>query len=262
MFLIYGFNRIISAACAAVIGPLMGVSHWLALAAISLLTALVALLVFKCCSNQKKIRRAKDIALARILEIRIYKDDLLGIFSAFGRILAATLRYLGLCLLPLIVMILPIGLMLVHMGAWFEYRPLQIGNVSLVTVSASDPGSVILESSSGIRIETDAFILPDQTVTWRIAVADASTPQQVIVRSGGEAYPRIVAAAGTGIYPRLDSTVMGRLANPIEESIPPDGSVKYIEVQHPKSGRHWILGWLVLSMLAGLILKYPLRVEF
>lgn len=262
MFLIYAFNKAVSSICAAIIGPLAGLSYGLALGAISLVTALVALLVFKCCSNQGRIKRAKDVALARILEIRIYKDDLFGIFSAFGRILAATLRYLALCIVPLAVMILPVGLMIFHMAAWFEYRPLQNGDTALVTAAMNGDCTPVLESSSGIRIETDAFVLRDQTATWRISLTDDDNPQWLTVKAGGKEFVKEVHSCGSGrIYPRLDSSVAGRLANPVERPLLPSDAIRSIEVQYPKSGRHWLAGWLVLSLLAGWILKYPLRVE-
>ncbi len=262
MFLICGFNRVVSAVCAAVIGPLIGVSGWLALGAVSLLTALIALLVFKYGSSQSRIRRAKDIALARILEIRIYKDDLSGIFGAFGRILLATARYLSLCLFPLLVMMIPIGLMLIHMAAWFEWRPLRNGDTVLVTAAMDGESLPVLESSSGIRIETEAFVVPDQPATWRISVVDDAEPQWIAVTAEGERFVKQAHAGEAGpVYPFLDAFFPGKLANPVEPPLPPSGAVHRLKVQHPKSGRHWIAGWLVLSMAAGLILKYPLRVE-
>ena len=59
------------------------------------------------------------------------------------------------------------------------------------------------------------------------------------------------------------------LANPAEPRLPVDGPAQLVNVQYPKGSFslgsmhvHWIVALFILSMLFGIVLKYPLKVDF
>jgi len=56
--------------------PFRGMTPWIGMAVISLVTGIFMLLIFRLTSNQKGIRQVKDKIKAHLMEIRLFKDNL------------------------------------------------------------------------------------------------------------------------------------------------------------------------------------------
>ncbi len=124
--------------------------------AVSLLTALLMLEVYKLTSNQAAIRRAKDRIKAHLYEMRLYKDNMRVTLAAQGAILKANLAYMGANLKPLAVMIVPLVLILAQLSLWFDRAPLRPGEEALVKAgleASADPVTLdlALETPPGPR---------------------------------------------------------------------------------------------------------------
>ena len=116
-------NRIFNAACDGLMAPFLSLNPWVGLSVFSLIITVVALLAFKFCSNQRDIARARGKMLARLLELRLYKDNVFGIFSTLARVLVGILVYMKAYLIPVAILIIPVSLILIQLSCWFDGRP-------------------------------------------------------------------------------------------------------------------------------------------
>ena len=81
------FNCIITNLFELLCSPFAELDPWWGLSALSVLTGVVMLVIFRFTSNQGGIRSAKNRIKAFFLEVRLYNDDLGLIFSAQKNIL-------------------------------------------------------------------------------------------------------------------------------------------------------------------------------
>lgn len=264
-------NRGVGAGIALAMRPWAGASPWLGLAAVSLVLALLALLAFKFCSNQRALRRARNRMLAHVLELHLFRDDLAGIFGAFARVLLGALGYIKETLKPLLVLAPPLLLLLVHLSGWFEWRPLRRAEPALLTARADAPLTAV--AAPGLRLESAPFVSPLRRETiWRFWVEDERAPLWIEVRSGAAAERKSVNAgrALVAVSPaRVRDGAWARLLHPAEPPLPAGGPLRELAVDYPRreitlGGRrvNWLLAVFVLSLGFGLVLKYPLRVEW
>ena len=101
------FNAITSAIFGVILAPF---GHGFAafdLLVWPVLAGVVALLVYKKISDQAGIRRAKDRIMVHLLEVVLYRDDLVGVLKSTARALAYNVVYLAHNVLPLLVMFVP-----------------------------------------------------------------------------------------------------------------------------------------------------------
>jgi len=255
------------------------VSPWAGLIFFSLLTAVAALIAYKFCSNQKALKRRKGIAIGRLLEIRLYQDDLPGIFGTLGRLGVATGWYLFESFKPLVVLLAPVMLLLFQLSCWYQFRPLQVEEVALVSImtdetSALDELDLQLRSSPGITIETEPFRTRDgREALWRIRGKAQDPEGWVEFEDGNGVLRKSVSVAPSGLRPvskqRLRDGHLVRLMYPMEPRIPDPSPIKIFRLNYGDAALYigsrevnWIVALFVLSVLFGLILQKPFRVEF
>jgi len=101
---------------------------------LSLLAGVLMLLIFRSTSNQAKIKEVKDKMKAHLLEISLFKDSPAIILSAQKNLLLYNAQYMKYALKPMLYMILPISMMLIHLDGWFGYRPLKVGESAIFSV--------------------------------------------------------------------------------------------------------------------------------
>jgi hypothetical protein len=270
--LINGFSN---RACDLLVLPFRDVNPLAALTVFAFLTGVVMLLVYKFTSNQKAIRRAKDLMQAHVLAVRLFQDQLGVVLRAYGRILNATLGYLRHSLLPLAIMFLPLALLLVQLDARFAYRAARVGEPLLLTIRVAQAGdieSVTLELPAELALtapllrdaqnrEVVARIEPEKVGHWTVGVkiAGGVYAKQLIVGDGLENLS--LERAGPGL--------LDRILHPVEDPLPAAAPVESIAVNYPERrmtlGRfdvNWIVAFFILSLVAGFAMKRPLRAEF
>src|SRR6185295_6726325 len=118
------FNAIVSAVFTRLLAPFGAGrtwSAWLDIALWSVLGGVVALLVYKKVSNQKGIARAKNDIKVHMLEIRLYNEDILGVFTSTAKILGKNLIYVAHNLLPMVVMFVPMMAILFQLEAHYAF---------------------------------------------------------------------------------------------------------------------------------------------
>lgn len=142
--------------------------------------ALLALL-YHATSDPARIRRARDLFKARVLEMRIYPDDLVLLTRALLGAIAAQGSYLRAAARPIVLVALVAVPMFVQVEARYGRAPLGSGDRSLVTASLKpdlDVRSVptSLTAGDGVVVDPKSVRAPAaREVVWRVDVARAGT---------------------------------------------------------------------------------------
>lgn len=241
-------------------------SPGLGLALISAAAGVGMLWVFQKTSNQAGIRAAKRLVQAHLLELRIYRDEPGVMWRAQKSLLAANLRYMGLMLQPALIMGLPFAILLVHLDAFYGRAPLPVGAAAIVSMGIGGPagGSVpVLDAPPGVAVETPAVRVLDQgQVSWRIRPQQAISGLLRIRVDGATVEKRIEAGPGPRFVPgRKVSSLWDAVWHPNEPRIAAP-HVAWVEIRYPDATvewlgirMHWLIWFIVVSMLAALLLK-------
>lgn len=257
--------------------PFRGLPPWFGMAAVSFLTALLMLAVYKLTSNQSAIRRAKDRIKAHLLEMRLYRDNMRASWGAQAGILKANLAYMAANLKPLAVMIVPLVLILARLSLWYDRAPLEPGAETLVKVGlagTADPLALDLRLETPPAVEISAppvRIADEHEVVWRIKALSAGQGR-LILRAGDRAIEKTVAVGGRNLA-RVSAlatrgSFLKRVLYPGEPPLPDGTPVRSVEVLYPARtlaafglGVHWLVAYLVLSIAFGFALKGVFKVE-
>ena len=257
--------------------PFRALSPWFGMIAASLVTALLMLEVYKLTSNQTAIRRAKDRIKAHLYEMRLYKDNMRVTLAAQGAILKANLAYMGANLKPLAVMIVPLVLVLAQLSLWFDRAPLRPGEEVLIKAgleASADPMTLdlTLETPPGLEITAPAVRIADEhEVVWRIKALSPGAGR-LLLRTGGRTVEKSVVVGGRPLTKVSALASRGsfwkRVLYPGERPLPADTPVRSVEVMYPARtlaafglNVHWLVAYLVLSIVFGFAFKGVFKVE-
>jgi hypothetical protein len=247
-------------------------SPGLGLALISAAAGVAMLWVFQKTSNQAAIRRVKRLVQAHLLELRIYRDEPGVMWRAQKSLLWANLRYMALMLQPALIMGIPFAILLVHLDAFYGRAPLAVGADTIVTMGVRGSGGSVpvLDAPPGVAVETPAVRVLDQDqVSWRIRPRSAVSGLLRIRTDGGTVEKSIEAGPGPRFVPgRKVSSLWDAVWHPDEPRIAAP-QVEWVEIRYPDATvewlgirMHWLIWFIVISMLAALLLKKRFRVSF
>ncbi|ANM29805.1 hypothetical protein ABI59_09775 [Acidobacteria bacterium Mor1] len=268
-------NAVASAIFGVLFAPFSGLNPVWPILIVSILFGVVAILVFGRISNQDKIKDIKDRIRGNIIAIRIYQDDIGLLFKLQWRILVGTLNYLRYSLPVFLFVIPPLIVIAAQMFLHFEHRPFQPGETTLVDVElqqGTDLSTVSLEVPAGVTIETPAVRIPSRSaVSWRVRV-DEPGEHMLAVKAGGDQVDKQLVAGGSWAsinVKRCQTCVSDTfLFNPGEPPIEAGNRIQMVEVKHPSFSNewmgidwHWLILFLVFSLVAGFGLKGVLGVE-
>jgi hypothetical protein len=252
--------------------PLKNIPAQWSLLLISMAVGMLMLIVFKHTSNQAGIKQTKNRLKAYLLELRLYKDDVGLSLRAVRNILVSNFKYIGFAFKPMMIMAAPMLFLLLHLAARYEYRPLQVGEETIVSITARESiplQEIVLLETEAIKIKTPPLRIPSENrVYWRIealkegelifALAGKTATEKVIVGGGLK-----VIAAERGYRRTLKS-----LAYAPKLSRAGDSFISEVSVDYPKRTfsllgvrMSWLVFFLLISLFAGLSLKGLLRVQ-
>ncbi|MGD0782977.1 MAG: hypothetical protein ABSA30_08990 [Candidatus Aminicenantales bacterium] len=258
--------------------PFRALGPWAAMAAVSLLTGLLMLFIFKKTSNQAGILRTKNLIKAHLLEIRLFKSDFGQTMRSQGRILLANGRYLGYAVKPMLVMLVPILLLLLQLDAWYGARSLRPGETAIVKVRLDGAAGPLrtplsIEAPAGLTVETPALrIEEEKEIDWRIRADTAGIHELTFALDGGT-FTKTVAVGQlplkAKIVPlRVRNGGWDALNHPCEALLPSGLPVVSVEVEYPPARlnlfgwrMHWLVAYFLLSMVFGFGLKGVFKVE-
>jgi hypothetical protein len=244
------------------------------LAVFSVFTAVISLLAVRWTSDQKAIRRVKDLMGAHVLEVRLFPDQLSVVLRAYRTLLWNTLLYLRYALVPLLVLSVPLLILFAQMESYFGRAPIEPGHDFLVRVtlqSADSLANVLLRIPPGlVQTAPPVHIPSEHEVDWRVKAEKPGSYDIEMVVQGNEYSKRVVAERGLTriLSERERGGAWQQVINPGEPPLPRAGVVEQIEIQYPARVfrfRTWEIEWLVpyvtLTLLAALFLKGAMRTE-
>jgi len=195
------------------------------------------------------------------------------IWRAQWGLVKGNVRYLGMMLLPMVVMTIPMVLLLAQLDCFYGYLPLEPGREAILTIQLKgSPGSPspALRAPEGIAVETDGVRLDDgRQVSWRIRAARPVAGKLEIVFPDQTVEKSVDAGSGPRyLSSRRVSSILDAIWHPAEHLLPP-GRVEWIELRYPPAtvralglDLHWLVWFVVFSMIAALALKRRFRVTF
>jgi len=257
--------------------PVRGLSPWVAMVLVSLLTSFLMLFIFRHTSNQAGIRKEKNRIKAHLLELRLFKDNMGVQLRAQGRILLANLKYVGHNMKPMLVMIVPVLLILIQLNLWFGSESLKPGDPVLVKVRLAEgkyPSEVpvSLAASPELDIETPPLRIEDEAeIDWRLKAKTAG-PGRLTFTVGGETVVKSVSVGATRLSPipalKPGRNLLDQIFNPGEAPLPSSSAVRSIEVRYPAASMslfgmhiHWLIVYFILSIAFGYGFKGLFKVE-
>jgi hypothetical protein len=275
--MIGSFNTVLGHLFEGALYPFQGLNPWAAIVVLSLITAIIMLLVYRAVSDQNGIRTAKDRIAAHLLEIRLYQNNMPVTFRAQGNILWWNLKYLLHAMRPMLIMIVPLVLVIIHLDMRFGLSPLAPGDSTSINMKLQQgrqPSQVEarIEPSAGIEVETLPLRIDnDRQVIWRLK---AKTPgiHSLAIRVNEETVAKKVVVGRTSLDPvpsaRVGSRFFDLLLNPGEPPLAESSAVQSIEIVYPPKSLilfgwhiHWLVAFFVLSVLFGFALKDLFKVQ-
>jgi hypothetical protein len=255
-----------------------GQSAWGLLFWFSALVTLVALAIVRVTVAPERVRRARNRALACLMEFRLYQHELTSVARIMGRTVGATLRYLAVWMPPLFVLVLALWPLFAQAYLRFEYRPFRVGetvHIKVAARNAADVAELSLQFPEGDALEPDGEPFRSMAAGEAVWRARVRRPGRISARAAvaGWSVDFFVMAAGDGtaaVSPvRVAADRIGRFSVLGEAPWAADSPVAEIFVDYPRrmwrvgnTRIHWALACFMLCMAFGMALKPAFGVEF
>lgn len=250
-------------------GPMAASPEWLSLTVVSALLGVVLLVLFKYTSNQAAIGRVRDGIKARLLGMKLFKDNIPVVLKSQLQVFGFAAMLLLHSVPPILVMALPFCLVLGQLGVWYQARPLEINEQTLVTMQLSSQGnaplpSVSLAPTEAVEIIAGPIRVPSkQQVYWKVQAIRPGIHQ--LQFKVGDRPVQKELAVGSGLMPvsiKRPSLNLGDLIlYPAEPPFDKASPVRSIEVGYPDrtspvtGSGNWVVTLFVVSMLCALLVK-------
>ncbi|MEO8597378.1 MAG: hypothetical protein ABI759_28935 [Candidatus Solibacter sp.] len=224
--------------------------------------------IFGRTSDQAAVARVKRRIQAGMLELRLFVDEPGISLRAQRGLIGANLRYLLLALRPALWMMIPVGLLLIHLGAFYERAPLPLGEPAIVTMGMSDlwdpssPPPELIAAPGVAVLGSPVRILASREVSWRI-VPNFTGSRTLRFRFHGEVASKWIEAGGAhGFVPgKSVRSFWSSVLSPGEGRIHADFA-EWIEIRYPEADFrvfgarvNWLVWFLAVSMVAGWFLR-------
>ena len=268
-------NILVNTIAGYLLAPIGMLPGWLSKTIISAITGVLLLIIFKYTSNQKAIGKVKDNIKANLLALKLFKDELSVTFHSQGRIFLGATRLLRYSLWPLLVMMVPVLLELSQMGVWYQWRPLRLGETTLVTMRLAGKIDEPMQQvkflpNSGVEpVLGPVHITSKREICWEIRALKEGfydlvfqVDQQQIEKelAVGDGLMRISA-----VRPSWNWTTI--LTHPLEKPFDKDSPVQAISIDYPDrvswtSGTdYWLIYFFCASLVFALLFKPFLKVK-
>lgn len=258
------------------LAPFSGLPPVVGLLVVSAVASVFMLLVFKWTSDQDRMDEVKRRIHASLFEIRLFNDDLVNILRSSFDIFRHNALYVRLTLLPLAVMLVPLVLVVAQLQFHWGYEPLAPGESTLVQVQLEDGASEArpdahLSVTDGVRVDAGPLWIPSRReLAWRISATGAGH-EVLTLDLDGQTYTKSLELSpdvARRSPVRLEPGFWNEVLYPAEDPLPAGSPVKSIEVglRDAEVGAfgvqaHWIIGFLILSIVFAFALRGPLGVK-
>ena len=255
--------------------PMTAVPAWLSLTVVSAVLGVVLLVLFKYTSNQAAIGRVRDRIKARLLAMKLFKDNIPVVLKSQVQVFGSAAMLLVHSIPPILVMSLPFLLVMGQLGVWYQARPLEINEQVLVTMQLSSPEAaslppVSLVPTDAVEIIAGPIRVPSkQQVYWKVQAIRSGIHQ--LQFKVGDLPVQKEFAVGSGLMPvsiKRPSLNLGDLIlYPAEKPFDKDSPVQSIEIGYPErtepitGSGNWVVTLFVISMLGAFAVKPFLNVK-
>jgi hypothetical protein len=240
----------------ALFWPFRSLNPIWALLAISVLTGILILIIFRYTSNQEAIRQVKERLKAHLLALWLFQDQLSVVFRTQGRLLYTSLIYTRHALIPLAVMIVPLVLIMLQLEVRLGQSPVRPGDSFLLTATLADPARLAqasLDVPAGLTLTAPPVRIPElREVNWRIAGAAAGDYTLEVSIDDQTFSKKVIVGDG-----------------PTETALPDAAPVESIQVNYRPSDialgpwrMHWLIPFFVFSLVAAFAFKGVFKTEF
>lgn len=261
--------------------PLGALPPGVGLLLVSVLVGVAMLWVYKKTSDQKKIERVKNLIFANVFEIRLFNDSLPAIFRAQGEIFRRIPSYLRLSLVPLLWMLVPLTLLIAQLQFHWGYEGLKPGQSVLLKADLKDGASVpkdakgvpqvTLQAPAGIAVEAGpVWVAAERQLAWRIS-AERAGRYELTFQAGSETLTKTAVSSEIAERRsplRVGTGFLDQLLYPAEPPIPATSAFAQVSLGYPDAEvdvfgwkTNWLIGFLVLSLVAAFALRKPMGVE-
>jgi hypothetical protein len=269
------FTRMITLLFDGLLLP-FGSQRLLALLVMSALTGALLALLFKTTSDQQKIRRSRDRFKARVLEMRLYPDDIVLITRAFWGAIASQGTYLRVALKPILIVLVVAVPVFIQLEARFAHAPLSPGEQALVTATLKpglDPTDTpaTLTADHALAVEAAPLRVPaTREIVWRMNVAErADAALTVRVLEKPYRFP-VSTERNTRVIGRERAAhgVIDALIHPGLPPVPGDSPVASVRVSYPEdsyrlfgANMNWLVVFLIGSFVGAVLPAWILRIQ-
>jgi len=268
-------NGIVNTLGGILFAPIAMVPGWSSITVISAILGVLLLVVFKYTSNQEAISRIRDDVKANLFAMKLFKDSPSVAINSQIKLLADALKLLFYAIVPMVVMAIPVFLMLVQLGQWYQFRPVSPGKENVLVKLELNGTSetlpqVMLESMPPAEmVAGPVSVLSRNEVYWKIKPLENGSHHLTFV-VGDQKFEKNLAVGDhlMRLSPqRPGENVMDRLLYPLETPFGTDSIVRAISIEYPERDSRiygtggWILYLLMVSMISALIFKPLIQVR-
>lgn len=254
-------------------GPMTALPAWLSLTVISAVLGVVLLILFKYTSHQSAIGRVRDTIKAKLLAMKLFKDNIPVVLRSQLQVFAAAILLLIYSIPPMLVMITPFCLILGQLGAWYQARPLEVGQPATVVMQlAGDQNQpmppVSLLSSDIAEVITGPVRVPSrQRVYWTIRPTQPGIHPLQFDIAGSQVEKELSVGSAPVSIKRPGLNIGDLILYPAEKPFAGDSIVQSIEIDYPErtapitgSGA-WIVTLFIVSMVFAFLAKPFINVK-
>ena len=234
------------------------------LAPVSLLLGAAMMWVFRRTTHRQALSEAVNRIQAHLVEFCLFADEPALVWKFWRDLLAANVRFIGLLLVPLLILTVPMAPLFFLLDSIYGHSPLVIGSSALVTIGlvGDTPGPSVLHAPEGIRVESPPVrVFSPREVSWRIR-PDRPLSGRLRITVNGETVEKSIKT-GSGfawLSPKRVHSLIELIRYPTEKPLEA-GPVKWVEVAYPTAtvalfglAVHWSI-WFVALSLAGALLS-------
>ena len=149
-----GFNQVLTRSFEAVVSPMYA---WplLTLLLLAIVSGILMSLVFKYVSNQQALATVLDRGRGNALAIKLFKDDMRGMFYSLANVLGLMLKRIWYSLSPVLVLSIPLFFLLSQIYLRYENRPLEIEEPTVFELRLNETS---WESANDVALTTLSLI--------------------------------------------------------------------------------------------------------
>jgi uncharacterized membrane protein (DUF106 family) len=255
--------------------PISIMPGWLSNTIISAFTGVLLLIIFKYTSNQNAIGQVRDEIKANMLALKLFKDNVSVILSSEGHVFKGAFLVLFHYIRPMLIAVVPLTLLLVQLGLWYQSRPLSSGQEALVTMefSKNEEASwenVVIEPMSAIEVISGPVrVYSKKQLYWKIKALEGGY-HLMVFRMGEQSFKKELAI-GDGFMrvsvERPGWSWSNILLSPWEKPFESNIVVQSIYIDYPERSQQflgipwWLVYFVIASTVFAFIFKPLLKVK-